>query len=401
MYENQNQYMYDNYDKGYKPDEVMYRLHQLQGRIASTISKVDRAETDVSEKQSEILQEVDLIRLSVLDIDNKYSGEVTRLESSITLTAEQIQLNVTALEKKLAGEVTALESNITQTAEQIQLSVTALDSKVTGEVTRLESSITQTASGIESSVTALDTRIGLAESTITQQATEISSKVSETDLTGNKIASLINQTATTVKIIANHIDLRGAVTLTTLAEDASDYLNELDYAANNATAIANAANQLAATANQTATNAKGYFEMWKAPSSTYINGAYIATGTIQADKFYGNIFTVGNGVTSTKLTMTTTDIGSHSIHSDQAGGFRISSDGSLSLAANGGKGVYIRNAPFVVEDQNFRLQANGGNLIDTNISDTTFGRGKVVINGLLEVTQLSTGGGSGLVAVFG
>ena len=273
---------YQQYDPNFKPDEVMMRLHQLQSRIASTISSVTRVEGDIQEKQSQIYQDMETIQLSVLAIDNKFSGDVTRLESTITQTAGQI----------------------------------------------------------ESRVTALDTRIGSAESAITQQAGEISLRVRETDLTGNKVASLINQTATTITIAAHKLDLAGYATFYSLTQ----------------------------------------------PGATSIHGGNIMANTISANSFYGNVFTVGNGVTSTKLTMTTTDSGSHTFHSTQAAGFRISSDGSLSLAANPSYGIYTRNAPFVVES-GFRVDS-GTSQFNTNVTvNATLNASALQINSAPVATQ--------------
>lgn len=61
----ETEHPYQAYDPSFNPDEVMMRLSQLQHRIASTISEVQRVDGVVTENYSEISQTVDEINLEV------------------------------------------------------------------------------------------------------------------------------------------------------------------------------------------------------------------------------------------------------------------------------------------------------------------------------------------------
>lgn len=141
---------------------------------------------------------------------------------------------------------------------------------------------------------ALGQRVSFNEASITVQANQIESKVSETDYNGNTIASLINQSSTTVTILASKIQLIGYVTIGDLNNPGAVVINE---------------------------------------------------GNI-----YGTSFTVGRGTSST-LSMYASR-GSHRIYSEDAAGFRIQSNGTLSLQAD--NGTIYANSKFWARD-NFQV----------------------------------------------
>ena len=86
------------------------------------------------------------------------------------------------------------------------------------------------------------------------------------------------------------------------------------------------------------------------PRLTYINANGVYTGTVQADKVIGNVFTIGNGTgQTTKLELWTGDNSAHYIKSTQAAGFRVESTGSLSLVAGSDYGIYTSGAPLVCQ----------------------------------------------------
>ena len=182
-------------------------------------------------------------------------------------------------------------------------------------------------------------RLSTAESNISVNAQAITNKVSTTDYNGNTIASLINQTATTIKIDASKVDISGFVTFYDLSTS----------------------------------------------GRTTVHGANIISGTIQADKFYGNTFVVGNGVTQTKLELFTADNAAHTIKSSQAAGFHLQSTGSLALIAGAGYGVYTRGAPLVCEN-GLRVQSGHTAQLD---SPTT-------VNALLTTSNLKVNYGADL-----
>lgn len=63
----ETEHPYQNYDPDWNPDEVMMRLHQLQNRIASTMSEVERKDGEITEKMSTIEQSVDNIHMDVYE----------------------------------------------------------------------------------------------------------------------------------------------------------------------------------------------------------------------------------------------------------------------------------------------------------------------------------------------
>lgn len=135
------------------------------------------------------------------------------------------------------------------------------------------------ADNISLSVSDLSGRLGNAESTLSIQAGQISSKVEQRDYNGNTIASLINQTASAVSIDASKINLTGYVTISNL----------------------------------------------NSPGAVTINEGNIV----------GSSFTVGRGSGNPTLSMYAA-YGSHRIYSQDAAGFRIQSNGTLSLQADNG-----------------------------------------------------------------
>jgi hypothetical protein len=135
------------------PTELLMRLNALQSRIASTISEVRREDNAIKEKQSQIVQEVDLISLEVFEIDT-ISGDKTSRVSRLELRADEIS------------------SEVFYTDE-----------------------------------------FGVIKSRIQQQAGQIEQRVSISDYNGNEIASRLNQTATTITLDAQMIDLLGITTV--------------------------------------------------------------------------------------------------------------------------------------------------------------------------------------------
>lgn len=184
---------------------------------------------------------------------------------------------------------------------------------------------------------ALGQRVYNAEASLSIVAGQISSKVSETDFNGNTIASLINQTSTTVTILANKIELIGYVTVGSLDNPGAVRITE--------------------------------------------------------SNIYGPSFTVGRGTNST-LKMSTTDENVHVLHSNNGNGFRISSNGSMSLTTNSGFATFVRGGPLALLSH-FRMHSVPGNdqsttWLDANQDTKT-----------LTVDNLVVRNGSGMVAKFG
>lgn len=182
---NDQQDPYRVYDPDGTPiDELMARLMQLQGKISSTVSDVQREVDGIRERQSQISQEIDQISLQVLEINTTMEDTRTQV-AELIIRSDEIESSVTDIVEDITG-INASISLISQRADNLSLSVTQLDS-----------------------------RVGTAEGRININSTNISSKVSISDYNGNTIASLINQTATSVSILANKINLLG---ITNVAE---------------------------------------------------------------------------------------------------------------------------------------------------------------------------------------
>lgn len=170
------------------------------------------------------------------------------------------------------------------------------------------SKIEQTNDRITLSVTELGGRLGNAESTLQIHAGEISSRVTYTDYNGATITSKITQDPYSISLLAQNLNLQGLVTFTNL----------------------------------------------NTPGAAVIDGGNI----------YGSQFQVGRGTGST-LTMTST-LGSHTLISNDANGFAVQSNGSLSLRAGSGYAIFTRFAPLAVQD-GFRVDG-GISQFNTNVT---------------------------------
>lgn len=119
---------YDQYDPGgLTVEELSNQLMALQSRLASTISDVKREDGEILAKQSQILQDIDSINLSVSAFDSRIGAA----ESSISVQAGQISSKVSQTDYN--GN--AIASLINQTATTI--SILASKINLVGAVTVL------------------------------------------------------------------------------------------------------------------------------------------------------------------------------------------------------------------------------------------------------------------------
>lgn len=269
-------------------------------------------------------------------IDQKIEIDENKKEtrSRFEQTNEKIELAV-----ERVGEA---EAKIILTADEIRNEVSSEIAKVDGEIEKQNSTISQMSGKIDmkaevSTVNSLGTRINSVEFNMNAIEGSISSKVSYTDYNGQTIASLINQTASSVKIAAKNIDMTGMVTINSL-------------------------------------NSPGLV-------------------TISEGNIYGQSYTVGRGTGST-LVMTST-LGSHSIKSSDASGFRIESNGTVSLKSRTGLPITFLGFSRVVGDLSVERYEGETPLLSTSHND-----GRVVVNGRLEVSSIMVGGKSGVPALF-
>lgn len=242
-----NENPYEAYDPGgVSPQELLARLMALQSRIAKTISKVERNESEFRERQTKIVQDIDKIRLEALDNSKTAEGEYKKI-ASLEVRANGIDATVASLQTTVAGTQQDI-SSLQVRANSIEASVSSVRTDLNGTKSDV-SSLRITADSISSRVSTLDSRMGSAESSITQNATQIMSKVSQSDYNGNEIVSMINQTPSYITIAAEKVNISGIVTIYDL----------------------------------------------QSAGATRIHGANILAGTLTADAITGGVLRLSNG----------------------------------------------------------------------------------------------------------
>src|SRR6185312_9874202 len=103
---------------GDKPYEILMRLKAWQNEIRSTISKVDETLGGIHEQQSQILQNINSIELSVVDIEKNASGQATQISQlllevgNITLSVASIDTRVGAAESSLTVQAGLIASKV-------------------------------------------------------------------------------------------------------------------------------------------------------------------------------------------------------------------------------------------------------------------------------------------------
>lgn len=177
---------------------------------------------------------------------------------------------------------------------------------------------------IRSTISKVQANSEQLESSITQQAELIALRVEKIDFTGQKTASLIAQDANAILFMAQELNNVGLVTFSNLSSSGQTVIN--------------GGNILTGTLYGDAVIAGTL--LGESIIAGTLHGDRIIAGTISADKFYGSIFTVGNG-TSTTMSFYASQ-GSHRIYSVDSAGLRIQSSSSLSLQADAGT-IYANN----------------------------------------------------------
>ena len=212
------------------------------------------------------------------------------LGKSGTKDFAEVNIDIDENKKEYRSKIEQTNDRITLEVEEVGASIAAVSVKadnisltVNNRITNEMAAINVKADNITLSVSNLNSRMQGAESSISVQAGQIQSKVSQTDYNGNTITSMINQNAYGVQIDASKINLNGYVTISSL----------------------------------------------NSPGSV----------TISEGNIVGNSFTVGRGTGSPTLSMYAS-YGSHRLYSADAAGFRIESNGTLSLQAGPGWTVY-------------------------------------------------------------
>lgn len=235
------------------------------------------------EFQTRILKQTKTIRNGKLVNTKVILGNTLPKSTTDILVSQKVEIDENR--KQVQSRFEQVNDRITAEVEEVGHSIAGLEIQV-GQVEIYAEQIDQSvaalnvkADNISLSVTDLSGRLGNAESSIKIQANQIASKVEQRDYNGNTIASLINQTAYGIQIEASKINLNGYVTISSL----------------------------------------------NSPGAVTINEGNIV----------GSSFTVGRGTGNPSLSMYAA-YGSHRIYSQDAAGFRIQSNGTLSLQADGG-----------------------------------------------------------------
>lgn len=282
------------------------------------------------------------IELDTLELTEKELGErvwliyeplgiefQTRILAKTTRTPRTLSTVVigNTLGKSGTKDFAEVNIDIDENAKQFRSKIEQTNDRITLEVEEVDASIAAInvrADNITLSVTQLSGRVGSNEAQLSIQAGEISSRVTYTDYNGQTITSKITQDAYAISLLAQNLNLNGLVTFTNL----------------------------------------------NTPGAAIIDGGNI----------YGNLFQVGRGTGST-LTMTST-LGSHTLISNDASGFAVQSNGSLSLRTGAGYGVYVPFSPLVAQS-GFRVE---GGISQFNTS--------VTVNATLNASFLQVQGSS-------
>lgn len=266
------------------------------------------------------------IELDTLELTEKELGErvwliyeplgiefQTRILAKTTRTPRTLSTVVigNTLGKSGTKDFAEVNIDIDENAKQFRSKIEQTNDRITLEVEEVDASIAAInvrADNITLSVTGLSGRVGTNESQLSIQAGQIQSRVTYNDYNGQTITSKITQDPYSISLLAQNLNLQGLVTFTNL----------------------------------------------NTPGAAIIDGGNI----------YGNLFQVGRGTGST-LTMTST-AGSHTLISNDASGFAVQSNGSLSLRTGAGYGVYVPFSPLVAQS-GFRVE---GGITQFNTSVT-------------------------------
>ena len=203
------------------------------------------------------------------------------------------QNDITTATSGLVSEtqLTSRLSEVNQTIDSIMSTVSSMQSDVSGVQTQL-ATFSQDLTGFKTTVSEtytsltdfedftdnIENRISSAESSITQNADNIALKVNK-----DGVISAINQSAEEITIDASKIDLSGYVTFTAHQGAISGLSNALS-------SVSSTANSAKAWTDENGTNMTALRSMvmkWTnnaVSTSTYIQGGWIATNTITAEK---------------------------------------------------------------------------------------------------------------------
>lgn len=232
---------------------------------------------------------------TLTQLNGQITAKIWESDISTAVNGAVVEMNskYSTVEQNLS-DITMTVSSMHDDLDTTNASVSKLNQDLTGFKTTVSNTYTK-----KSDFDDIKNRMSSAESSIIQHADEIALKVNKTG-----IISAINATAESVKINASKINLSGYVTVSAYDADMDGIYTEMDSmydginnvgslassamtAANGAKTTADAAYSWTNTNGTNMTNLRNMVLKWTnnaVSTSTYIQGGWIATNTITAEK---------------------------------------------------------------------------------------------------------------------
>lgn len=273
-------------------------------------SKVEDRITEVS---SEITQESDRIKLELRDDINDLGSSIDTTIDGIRSEVQGFDGRISAIDQKADSITSSVDDKLAGVSSEIKQEADKVKLELGDDIAGVSAEITSTAKGIRSEISSVDGRVStvdqrvdgltrtvsgkLGQSEFLQLENKIQSKVSGTDFTGSKIASLITQTPSAIDLISENINLSGRVTFSSFDYSTRQSLNSTATTASTAKSTADTAKSTADSASNTANTALSrantardsasavgtIVDGWRVPGKTTIDGAYLETGTVDAE----------------------------------------------------------------------------------------------------------------------
>lgn len=238
---------------------------------------------------------------TLTQLNGQITAKIWQSDISTAVNGAVVEMNskYSTVEQNLS-DITMTVSSMHDDLDTTNASVSKLTQDMTGFKTTVSNTYTK-----KSDFDDITERMSAAESNITQNADEIALKVNK-----NGIISAINQTAESVKINASRINLSGYVMVSAYDADMDSIhssigginssITDAMVTANSAKTTADAAYSWTNTNGTNMTNLRNMVLKWTnnaVSTSTYIQGGWIATNTITAEKIAvglsGNIMLYG------------------------------------------------------------------------------------------------------------
>lgn len=231
----------------------------------------------------------------------QYDRELARTRSLISKSSSEILLQVEGIAKDLEGQI----SSISVKVDSITLDVS---------------------NGSTSSTISLKA----GDVTISSETIQMDGLVTFTGLSSGT-TTINGACIKTGQIDADRLNLTGAITFSDLSSSVQGDINDAQSTANSAYSLANAA-------NNTANNTEDKVEAWSFRGTTYIDGAKIQTGTVEASILRGGTVELlaSNGSSVGDITITSTETGIGLEFATNRGGIRMTSAGNWWVDASTG-----------------------------------------------------------------